>query len=160
MGQFRALFPRGLRADCRFRARSALASRQPRGQAARKMTDTDQTGHTGAKAPLVDAVTVRRMLDDPDELPIIDVREELIFSQNHLLYARSVPLSRLELLFAALVPRRGTRIVLCDDDDGAAQRAAGILADAGYHNLAVLAGGVAGWQKAGFELFSGDRKSV
>jgi rhodanese-related sulfurtransferase len=119
------------------------------------MTDTDQTGHTGAKAPLVDAVTVRRMLDDPDELAIIDVREELIFSQNHLLHARSVPLSRLELLFAALVPRRGTRIVLCDDDDGAAQRAAGILADAGYHNLAVLAGGVAGWQKAGFELFSG-----
>ena len=119
------------------------------------MTDTDQTGHTGAKAPLVDAVTVRRMLDDPDELAIIDVREELIFSQNHLLHARSVPLSRLELLFAALVPRRGTRIVLCDDDDGAAQRAARILADAGYHNLAVLAGGVAGWQKAGFELFSG-----
>ena len=46
------------------------------------------------------------------ELALIDVREELIFSQNHLLLARSVPLSRFELKFAALVPRRSTRIVL------------------------------------------------
>src|SRR5690242_10517585 len=115
----------------------------------------DQSPPSALSVRRVDAQTLRRMLDDRDELAIIDVREELIFSQNHLLHARSVPLSRLELLFAALVPRRGTRIVLCDDDDGAAQRAAGILADAGYHNLAVLAGGVAGWQKAGFELLSG-----
>jgi len=113
------------------------------------MTKMDQT------VPLIDARTLRRMLDDRDELAIIDVREELIFSQNHLLHARSVPLSRLELLFAALVPRRGTRIVLCDDDDGAAQRAAAILAGAGYDNVAILEGGVAGWQKAGLELFSG-----
>ena len=119
------------------------------------MTGMDQTLHSGAAAPSVDAQTLRRMLDDRDELAIIDVREELIFSQNHLLHARSVPLSRLELLFAALVPRRGTRIVLCDDNDGAAQRAAAILAGAGYDNVAFLAGGVAGWQKAGFELFSG-----
>ncbi len=115
----------------------------------------DQSRQTGAAARLVDAPTLRRMLDDRDELAIIDVREELIFSQSHLLHARSVPLSRLELLFAALVPRRGTRIVLCDDNEGAAQRAATILAAAGYSDVAVLDGGVAGWQRAGFELFSG-----
>ena len=115
----------------------------------------DQNLPAGTAARRVDAQTLRRMLDDRDELAIIDVREELIFSQNHLLHARSVPLSRLELLFAALVPRRGTRIVLCDDAEGAAERAAAILADAGYDNVAILDGGVAGWQKAGFELFSG-----
>jgi rhodanese-related sulfurtransferase len=83
------------------------------------------------------------------------VREELIFSQRHLLLARSVPLSRLELKFAQLVPRRTTRIVLCDDGDGLAARAAAILARNGYADVAILDGGVAAWEAAGFELFSG-----
>src|SRR6516164_6120191 len=64
---------------------------------------------------LVEAGALRAMLADGQELAIVDLREELIFSQSHLLFARSVPLSRLELKFARLVPRRGTRIVLCDD---------------------------------------------
>jgi len=103
----------------------------------------------------VDPAALKAMLADGEELALIDLREELIFSQNHLLFARSVPLSRLELNFARLVPRRGTRIVLCDDGDGLAERAAEILARAGYTNLLALDGGVAGWAKAGFELFSG-----
>jgi len=98
---------------------------------------------------------VKAMLGDGEEIAIVDLREELIYSQNHLLFARSVPLSRLELKFARLVPRRGTRIVLCDDDDGLAARAAAILAQAGYTNLFYLAGGVPAWSKAGLELFSG-----
>jgi rhodanese-related sulfurtransferase len=103
----------------------------------------------------VDAPALKAMLADRQELALVDLREELIFSQNHLLFARSVPLSRLELNFARLVPRRGTRIVLCDDADGLAERAAEILAHAGYANLHALAGGVAAWAKASFELFSG-----
>jgi rhodanese-related sulfurtransferase len=95
------------------------------------------------------------MLGDGKELALVDVREELLFSQNHLLWARNVPLSRLELRFARLVPRKSTRIVLCDDNDGLAERAAVILADAGYSDLSCLAGGVAAWGKAGFVTFSG-----
>jgi rhodanese-related sulfurtransferase len=95
------------------------------------------------------------MLDDGAELSLIDVREELTFSQNHLLWARNVPLSRLELRFARLVPRKTTRIVLCDDNDGLVQRAAAILAGAGYSDLFYLDGGVAAWEKAGFVTFSG-----
>ena len=95
------------------------------------------------------------MLDDGTELALIDVREELTFSQNHFLWARNVPLSRLELLFARLVPRLTTRIVLCDDNDGLAKRAATILANAGYTDLSYLQGGVAAWAAAGFVLFSG-----
>jgi rhodanese-related sulfurtransferase len=98
---------------------------------------------------------LRRMLDDGRELALVDVREELVFSSSHLLLARSVPLSRFELRFAQLVPRRTTRIVLCDDDDGLAGRAAAILARNGYNNVHLLDGGVGGWAAAGFELFSG-----
>src|SRR5262245_57055272 len=103
----------------------------------------------------LDPPALKAMLADGQELALADLREELIFSQNHLLFARSVPLSRLELTFARAVPRPGTRIVLCDDADGLVERAAKILARAGYTNLHALAGGVAAWAKAGCELFSG-----
>lgn len=103
----------------------------------------------------VSPVELRQMLGDGGELALVDVREELIFSQSHLLLARSVPLSRFELNFARLVPRRSTRIVLCDEDDGLAGRAAAILSRNGYSDVRILAGGTAAWSAAGFELFSG-----
>ena len=113
--------------------------------------------HSPAKVTMrpVTAAAVKTMLDDGAELALIDVREELTFSQNHLLWARSVPLSRLELRFAQLVPRLTTPIVLCDDKDGLVERAANILASAGYTDISYLDGGVAGWTEAGFVLFSG-----
>src|SRR5262245_42528316 len=98
---------------------------------------------------------VKAMLSDGAELALVDVREELTFSQNHLLWARSIPLSRLELTFARLVPRRATRIVLCDDGDGLVERAAAVLTRSGYSDVACLDGGVRAWERAGFELFSG-----
>ncbi len=79
----------------------------------------------------------------------------MIFSHGHLLHARSVPLSRLELRIGRLVPRRSTRIALCDGADGLAERAAEVLARGGYTNVSILDGGVAAWAAAGFELFSG-----
>ena len=103
----------------------------------------------------VDAAAVKAMLGDGRELALIDLREELTFSQRHLLWARSVPLSRLELRFAQLVPRRTTRIVLMDDGEGLTERAAAVLTAAGYTDLAQLDGGISGWETAGFELFSG-----
>ena len=103
----------------------------------------------------LDPQSVKAMLFDGRELSLIDLREELIFSRHHLLWARSVPLSRLELRFARLVPRRDTRIVLCDENDGLVERAAEMLAAAGYSDLSFLQGGVAAWEKAGLELFSG-----
>ncbi|HXY98918.1 MAG TPA: rhodanese-like domain-containing protein [Stellaceae bacterium] len=105
--------------------------------------------------PLLPAAELKAMLRDGEELAILDLREEGVFAEGHLFYAASLPLSRLELRLDALVPRRGTRIVLCDDGDGLAQRAALKLMHWGYRSLAALAGGVKGWQAAGFELFSG-----
>ena len=103
----------------------------------------------------LDPHAVKAVLSDGGELALVDLREELIFSRNHLLWARSIPLSRLELRFARLVPRHDTRIVLCDDGDGLVERAAKILSTAGYTDLSYLQGGVAAWGKAGLELFSG-----
>jgi len=70
-----------------------------------------------------------------------------------LLFARSVPLSRLELRMARLVPRKATRIVLVDDGDGLSQRAAKVLGKAGYSDLSILDGGNPAWSAAASSCF-------
>jgi rhodanese-related sulfurtransferase len=103
----------------------------------------------------VTAPELRAMLGDGAELALLDVREEGVFSKAHLLTAANLPLSRLEMRIDAMVPRPSTRIVLCDDDERLAQRAAAVLRRFGYLSISVLAGGVGAWKAAGFELFSG-----
>ncbi len=103
----------------------------------------------------VTAQALRAMLVDGDELALLDMREEGRYSESHLLFACSVPLSRLELRIDALVPRRSARIVLCDEADGLAARAAQRLESLGYTDVAVLDGGTEGWRQAGYVLFSG-----
>jgi rhodanese-related sulfurtransferase/predicted metal-dependent enzyme (double-stranded beta helix superfamily) len=106
-------------------------------------------------APLVTPRELRGMLGDRRELALLDVREEGVFARGHLLTAACAPLSRLEMRLDALVPRRTTRVVLCDDDGSLAQRAAAVMRRHGWRNISVLAGGVPGWKLAGYELFSG-----
>lgn len=106
-------------------------------------------------SPLLAPQELRAMLADGGEIALLDVREGGVFARSHLLVASNLPLSQLELRAPSLLPRKGVRIVLVDDDDGLAQRAAGVLRRHGYLNLAVLRGGVKAWGEAGFELFSG-----
>jgi len=106
-------------------------------------------------SPLVTASELREMLGDGRELALLDAREEGVFAAGHLLTAACLSLSRLELLLDKVVPRRTTRVVLCDDDESLAQRAAAAMRRFGYRNISVLQGGVGAWRTAGFELFSG-----
>ncbi|MFO0997313.1 MAG: rhodanese-like domain-containing protein [Alphaproteobacteria bacterium] len=122
----------------------------PAGGAYRRFMSKAQIGQ-----PVVDAPELKAMIRDGGELAILDVREEGLFAKGHLLFAASLPLSRLELTIRARVPRLGTRIVLYDDGDGLAQRAAAKLRAFGYRHMAILSGGIAAWATAGFEVFSG-----
>jgi rhodanese-related sulfurtransferase len=94
-------------------------------------------------------------LESTDECALIDVREEGIFGANHILMAVSIPLSRIEVRIADLVPRASTPITVCDGGEGLAKRAAKLLSSFGYSDVTVLAGGVDAWGAAGYELFSG-----
>ncbi|MCB4768692.1 hypothetical protein LGR54_08765 [Ancylobacter sp. Lp-2] len=105
--------------------------------------------------PRLDATTLHARLKGAEEIALLDVREEGIFGERHILAASNAPLSRLERIVPPLVPRRATPIVLVDDDETLAERAARVLARAGYGDVAILAGGVPGWAAAGFELFAG-----
>ncbi len=100
---------------------------------------------------------LKAMLGDGGELALIDVREQGVFGQGHLLLATCVPLSHLETRISDLVPRHQTRIVLADGGDGdtLAQKAAEHLSRWGFDNITQLAGGLAGWREDGQEVFSG-----
>jgi len=103
----------------------------------------------------VSAAALKAIEEDGKDLAILDPREEGSYGPGHLLHAVNIPLSKLELNVAALVPRRSTRIVLSDGAEGTAERAAMRLKELGYTNLAVLDGGNPAWKKAGYEIFSG-----
>ena len=89
------------------------------------------------------------------ELALLDLREQGTFGESHLLYASCLPLSRLELRIGRLVPRRSVPVVLCDGGEGLAERGVPKLAALGYTDVRVLAGGVPGWEAAGYTVFSG-----
>lgn len=104
----------------------------------------------------VSARQLRQMLDDGGELAVLDVREEGVYSHNgHLMLVSNVPLSVLELRLPALVPRKATRIVLCDGGEGLTALAAERLVKGGYTDVAVLDGGTPAWIAAGFRLYTG-----
>ncbi len=109
---------------------------------------TDNVRHVGA-------YELKAQLHDGGEIALLDPREEGIFGQRHLLMASCVPLSRLELLIDNLVPRRGARLVWCDDGDGSAVGAADRTLALGYRDVTVLDGGLAAWEAAGYRVYSG-----
>ncbi len=89
------------------------------------------------------------------EIAIVDTREEGSFHERHLLMASCLPLSRLELIAPGLLSRRSAPIVVCDDGEGLAERAAARLIEGGYTDVSVLEGGVKEWEAAGFPVYSG-----
>lgn len=95
---------------------------------------------------------LRRIWREGGEVALFDLREESIFAEAHPFFAASLPLSDLEIRIGHLVPRRETRIVLYDGNDGLAERAAAILEDLGFANVALLEGGLAAYAHEG-ELF-------
>lgn len=106
-------------------------------------------------APLVDATTLKSWLHDGQEIALFDVREYGQYGQAHLFYGITLPYSRLELEVSRLAPRQSVRLVVYDDGQEVAERAARRLTTLGYTDVHVLRGGTAAWKAAGFALFSG-----
>jgi len=104
----------------------------------------------------VDTRSFQQVRDDllaRREIALLDVREEAPHAEAHPLFAANLSFSHLELLAYARIPRRETAIVVLDDGDGLAQKAAERFIALGYSNVSVLDGGVTGWKAAGGELF-------
>ncbi len=103
----------------------------------------------------ISARDLKTALNDGGELALLDVREAGQFGLDHMLHAVPCPYSMLEARVSQLVPRHTVRMVLVDQGDGVAQRAAQRLGAMGYSDIALLAGGNPSWRAAGFEVFQG-----
>ena len=112
-----------------------------------------------AQSKTITPAELRERYQAGGEIAIVDAREEGSFHQRHLLMASCLPLSRLELLAPALLPRRSAPIVVCDaggpESGGLAERAAARLSEGGWTDVSVLAGGVEAWDGAGYPVYSG-----
>ena len=102
----------------------------------------------------IDAADVRRALLARVEIALIDVRDEAAFASGHPLFAVQIPSDRLALELPIRVPRRDALCVLYAGGDDEAAAAAREMAALGYSDVRLLAGGLSGWQAAGYELFS------
>lgn len=103
--------------------------------------------------PVSSYEAVRAALLARREIALLDVREEDPHAQAHPLFAANFPLSKVELDAYTRLPRRTVPIVLFDAGEGLAQRTADKLTSLGYTQVALLAGGLDGWIRAGGEVF-------
>jgi rhodanese-related sulfurtransferase len=104
---------------------------------------------------VISARELQARLAGHGELALLDVREQGVHYRGHPFYASSAPYSRLEMVIADLVPRKGAPIVVFDGGEGLTGLAAKRLGELGYSAVAILDGGTDAWRSAGGELFSG-----
>lgn len=104
----------------------------------------------------VTAQQVHARLDTQEEWAFLDVREQGAFDKGHAFWAGNAPLSHLERVLPALVPRHQTPVVLMDEsDEGLARRAAKRLAQWGYTDIAIVEGGLQAWRLAQLPVHAG-----
>jgi rhodanese-related sulfurtransferase len=103
-------------------------------------------------APLMTSTELRRRWRAGEEVALLDVREEGPYSLAHPFFAVSLPLSQIELRVLDLIPRPGVPIVVYDDGEGYAERAAKRISALGYTDVSILDGGLGGYRAVG-EVF-------
>ena len=118
-------------------------------------TSDEEGAPKPASAKTIDVAGLKAALHAGHEIALLDAREEVPFDARHILMAACVPLGRIEVAIDDLVPRRGARVVWCDDGDGLAEPAAARMLDIGYSDVSVLEGGIAAWEASGHPIYSG-----
>ena len=103
----------------------------------------------------IDAATAKAWLSDGAEIAFLDVREPGQYGEGHPFFAIPLPYSVFELRLPDLAPNPAVRLVLLDDGDEVAVRAAGRAEAMGYTHVHFVRGGAGGWKRAGFTLFAG-----
>src|SRR5690349_12513381 len=103
--------------------------------------------------PTVAAQDIRRGLLLREEIALLDIRHEAVFATAHPLFAANMAAGRIALEAPIRLPRRDAPIVLYDDGEGLVASARDSLAALGYTNVRALAGGLAAWRDAGYEIF-------
>jgi rhodanese-related sulfurtransferase len=103
--------------------------------------------------PSVTPSQIRQMLLLRAEIALLDLRHEAAYATGHPLFAANMAAGRIGLEAEARLPRKDVPIVLYDAGEGLVAEAADRLTALGFGDIRQLEGGLAGWRKAGFEIF-------
>lgn len=96
-------------------------------------------------------VSLKKALEEGDDVFVVDVRGPDLFAQGHIPGARNVPLDTIVKSLASL-PKDKTIVTYCADITcGASPRAALELAQKGFR-VKHLVGGIAEWSRKGFPV--------
>jgi len=87
------------------------------------------------------------------EIALLDLRHEAVFATAHPLFAANMAADRIALEAPHRLPRKDVPIDWYDDGEGLVAKASAELASLGYGDVRTLAGGLAAWRAAGYEIF-------
>jgi glyoxylase-like metal-dependent hydrolase (beta-lactamase superfamily II) len=94
----------------------------------------------------------RRLADRPNDLMVLDVREEGAFKAGHIPGARHLPRGQLELRVNEAIPDPTLRIVTCCEFGKISTLAAATLRQLGFMHATALDGGVKAWKEGGYPV--------
>src|SRR5271154_1051732 len=95
---------------------------------------------------------VRSALLLRQEIALLDLRHEAIFATGHPLFAANMAADRIAIEAAVRLPRKDVPIVFYDDGEGLVDPASAQFKELGFTNVRALAGGLAAWRAAGYEI--------
>ena len=116
-------------------------------------TVSQMLAEAAAGAPFITLADLeRRLASRPNDLLVLDVREESAFKAGHIPGARHLPRGQLELRINEEVPDPTVRIVTCCEFGKISTLAAATLRSLGFLRVAALDGGMKTWRESGYPL--------
>lgn len=94
----------------------------------------------------------RRLASRPNDLLVLDVREESAFKAGHIPGATHLPRGQLELRVNEAIPDPTIRIVTCCEFGKISTLAAATLRTLGFMRATALDGGMKAWREGGYSL--------
>jgi rhodanese-related sulfurtransferase len=92
----------------------------------------------------------RRLLGRPNDLLVLDVREEAAFKASHIPGAHHLPRGQLELRVNEEIPDPTLRVVTCCEFGKISTLAALTLRQLGFMRAIALDGGMKAWREGGY----------
>jgi len=106
-----------------------------------------------AKVPYIGLEELNRRLGGrPNDLLVLDVREESAFKSGHIPGAHHLPRGQLELRVNEEIPDPTVRIVTCCEFGKISTLAAATLRTLGFMHATALDGGMKNWREGGYSL--------
>ncbi|MGI9082364.1 MAG: rhodanese-like domain-containing protein, partial [Thermoleophilaceae bacterium] len=101
----------------------------------------------------VDPKEVLPLVESPNGVVIVDVREQHEFEEAHLPGAKHVPRGHLESRIEGAAKDRSARVVLyCASGNRSALAAHTLKQELGYENVESMIGGITLWKDRGYEV--------